>query len=175
MSLRPADAQRTTYLETFPAWLASDDMMAGIARDNADFQNTMRELHVAGAFLQELAVEMGFGESVVEDLCHKLGRVAMGLAINEIDPEKWTIKFYDLLSSFDFMSSTPTLFNSGTLRPQLSSCYLTSIPDNLDGIFSATSMVSPSLTSHLARFPVSMVGDSAGILISIGINCSRFA
>ncbi|MGR8920052.1 MAG: ribonucleoside-diphosphate reductase subunit alpha [Gammaproteobacteria bacterium] len=64
-------------------------------------------------------------------------RVAMGLAINEIEPETWTIKFYDLLSSFDFMSSTPTLFNSGTLRPQLSSCYLTSVPDDLDGIFSA--------------------------------------
>jgi ribonucleoside-diphosphate reductase alpha chain len=64
-------------------------------------------------------------------------RVAMGLAINEIEPEAWTIKFYDLLSSFDFMSSTPTLFNSGTLRPQLSSCYLTSIPDDLDGIFEA--------------------------------------
>lgn len=64
-------------------------------------------------------------------------RVAMGLAINEIDTESWTIKFYDLLSSFDFMSSTPTLFNSGTLRPQLSSCYLTTVPDDLDGIFSA--------------------------------------
>ncbi|MCB1746589.1 MAG: ribonucleoside-diphosphate reductase subunit alpha [Gammaproteobacteria bacterium] len=64
-------------------------------------------------------------------------RVAMGLAINEIEPEAWTIRFYDLLSTFDFMSSTPTLFNSGTLRPQLSSCYLTSVPDDLDGIFSA--------------------------------------
>jgi ribonucleoside-diphosphate reductase alpha chain len=64
-------------------------------------------------------------------------RVAMGLAINEIEPEAWTVKFYDLLSSFDFMSSTPTLFNSGTLRPQLSSCYLTTVPDDLDGIFSA--------------------------------------
>lgn len=64
-------------------------------------------------------------------------RVAMGLAINEIEPENWAIQFYDLLSSFDFMSSTPTLFNSGTLRPQLSSCYLTSVPDDLDGIFSA--------------------------------------
>ncbi|MFT4582986.1 MAG: ribonucleoside-diphosphate reductase alpha chain [Gammaproteobacteria bacterium] len=64
-------------------------------------------------------------------------RVAMGLAINEVNTEDWAIKFYDLLSSFDFMSSTPTLFNSGTLRPQLSSCYLTSIPDDLDGIFSA--------------------------------------
>jgi len=64
-------------------------------------------------------------------------RVAMGLAINELDRERRAIEFYELLSSFDFMSSTPTLFNSGTLRPQLSSCYLTSVPDDLDGIFSA--------------------------------------
>ncbi|BAN68587.1 ribonucleoside-diphosphate reductase subunit alpha [endosymbiont of unidentified scaly snail isolate Monju] len=64
-------------------------------------------------------------------------RVAMGLAINEIDREERAIEFYELLSSFDFMSSTPTLFNSGTLRPQLSSCYLTTVPDGLDGIYSA--------------------------------------
>ena len=64
-------------------------------------------------------------------------RVAMGLAINELDRENRTIEFYELLSSFDFMSSTPTLFNSGTCRPQLSSCYLSTVPDNLDGIFSA--------------------------------------
>jgi len=64
-------------------------------------------------------------------------RVAMGLAINEIDREARAIEFYELLSSFDFMSSTPTLFNSGTLRPQLSSCYLTTVPDDLDGIFAA--------------------------------------
>ncbi len=64
-------------------------------------------------------------------------RVAMGLAMNEIDREARAIEFYTLLSSFDFMSSTPTLFNSGTLRPQLSSCYLTQIPDNLHGIFGA--------------------------------------
>ena len=64
-------------------------------------------------------------------------RVAMGLAINELDRESKTIEFYELLSSFDFMSSTPTLFNSGTCRPQLSSCYLSTVPDNLDGIFSA--------------------------------------
>jgi ribonucleoside-diphosphate reductase alpha chain len=64
-------------------------------------------------------------------------RVAMGLAIQEIDREERAIEFYDLLSSFDFMSSTPTLFNSGTLRPQLSSCYLTTVPDDLDGIFGA--------------------------------------
>jgi ribonucleoside-diphosphate reductase alpha chain len=64
-------------------------------------------------------------------------RVSMGLAINEVHREERAIEFYNLLSSFDFMSSTPTLFNSGTLRPQLSSCYLTTIPDDLDGIFSA--------------------------------------
>ncbi len=64
-------------------------------------------------------------------------RVAMGLAINEIDRETRAIEFYNLLSSFDFMSSTPTLFNSGTLRPQLSSCYLTTVPDHLDGIYGA--------------------------------------
>ncbi len=64
-------------------------------------------------------------------------RVAMGLALNEMEPEQRSIEFYDLLSTFDFMSSTPTLFNSGTLRPQLSSCYLTTVPDDLDGIFGA--------------------------------------
>jgi len=64
-------------------------------------------------------------------------RVAMGLAIREIDREARAIEFYELLSSFDFMSSTPTLFNAGTLRPQLSSCYLTTVPDDLDGIYSA--------------------------------------
>ena len=64
-------------------------------------------------------------------------RVAMGLAGPEVDREERTIEFYNLLSTFDFMSSTPTLFNSGTLRPQLSSCYLTTVPDDLDGIFSS--------------------------------------
>ena len=64
-------------------------------------------------------------------------RVAMGLAMEEDKKEERAIEFYKLLSSFDYMSSTPTLFNSGTLRPQLSSCYLTTIPDDLDGIFGA--------------------------------------
>jgi ribonucleoside-diphosphate reductase alpha chain len=64
-------------------------------------------------------------------------RVAMGLAVCEIDREARAIEFYDLLSSFDFMCSTPTLFNSGTLHPQLSSCFLTTISDDLDGIFKA--------------------------------------
>jgi ribonucleoside-diphosphate reductase alpha chain len=62
-------------------------------------------------------------------------RVAMGLALQEDDRNARAIEFYELLSSFDFMSSTPTLFNSGTLRSQLSSCYLTTVPDNLDGIY----------------------------------------
>jgi ribonucleoside-diphosphate reductase alpha chain len=62
-------------------------------------------------------------------------RVACGLALREIDREAKAIEFYDLLSSFDFMASTPTLFNSGTPRAQLSSCFLTTVPDDLDGIF----------------------------------------
>ncbi|MFA7242394.1 MAG: ribonucleoside-diphosphate reductase subunit alpha [Sulfuricellaceae bacterium] len=64
-------------------------------------------------------------------------RVAMGLALNEIDREARAIEFYNLLSSFDFMSSTPTLFNAGSRRSQLSSCYLTTVSDDLDGIFEA--------------------------------------
>ena len=62
-------------------------------------------------------------------------RVAMGLSLKETDRETRAIEFYEILSSFDFMSSTPTLFNSGTLRSQLSSCYLTTVPDDLDGIY----------------------------------------
>ena len=64
-------------------------------------------------------------------------RVAMGLSLNEINREARAIEFYNLLSSFDFMSSTPTLFNSGTQRSQLSSCYLTTVSDNLEGIYDA--------------------------------------
>ena len=64
-------------------------------------------------------------------------RVAMGLALNEADRDSRAIEFYELLSSFDFMSSTPTLFNSGTLRSQLSSCYLTTVSDDLGGIYDA--------------------------------------
>ena len=64
-------------------------------------------------------------------------RVAMGLALNEVDREACAIEFYQVLSRFDFMSSTPTLFNSGTCRSQLSSCYLTTVPDDLDGIYEA--------------------------------------
>ena len=64
-------------------------------------------------------------------------RVAMGLSLGEIDREARAIEFYNVLSSFDFMSSTPTLFNAGTRRSQLSSCYLTTVADDLDGIYEA--------------------------------------
>ena len=64
-------------------------------------------------------------------------RVAMGLALRETDREARAIEFYDVLSKFDFMSSTPTLFNSGTLRSQLSSCYLSTVSDDLEGIYEA--------------------------------------
>jgi ribonucleoside-diphosphate reductase alpha chain len=64
-------------------------------------------------------------------------RVAMGLAIQELNREERAVEFYQLLSSFDFMSSTPTLFNSGTTHSQLSSCYLTTVADDLDGIYEA--------------------------------------
>ena len=64
-------------------------------------------------------------------------RVAMGLALNEVNREERAIEFYNVLSTFDFMSSTPTLFNSGTQRSQLSSCYLTTVADDLDGIYEA--------------------------------------
>lgn len=64
-------------------------------------------------------------------------RVAMGLAIAEKDKERRAIEFYDLLSSFDYMCSTPTLFNSGTPRSQLSSCFLSTVPDDLSGIYNA--------------------------------------
>ena len=66
-----------------------------------------------------------------------LMRVAMGLALNEVDRETRAIEFYEVLSSFRFTSSTPTLFNSGTLHSQMSSCYLTTVQDDLHGIFSA--------------------------------------
>ncbi|AGF49312.1 ribonucleoside-diphosphate reductase subunit alpha [Candidatus Kinetoplastidibacterium galati] len=62
-------------------------------------------------------------------------RVAMGIAIREQDKNQKAIEFYNVLSSFDFMSSTPTLFNSGTKHAQMSSCYLTTVPDNLEGIY----------------------------------------
>jgi ribonucleoside-diphosphate reductase alpha chain len=62
-------------------------------------------------------------------------RVAMGLALNEENKEEWAIKYYDMFSQFLYTSSTPTLFNSGSVRSQLSSCYLNTFDDSIDGIF----------------------------------------
>ncbi len=64
-------------------------------------------------------------------------RVAMGISLKETNRDEQAIEFYQALSNFDFMCSTPTLFNSGTLRPQLSSCFLTTVPDDLAGIYDA--------------------------------------
>ncbi|MDZ7811430.1 MAG: ribonucleotide reductase N-terminal alpha domain-containing protein [Arhodomonas sp.] len=89
-------------------------------------------------------------------------RVAMGLALEEIDREAQSETFYDLLSSFDFMSSTPTLFNAGTLRPQLSSCYLTTIGDDLDRIYSGIRQTTPCRPS------------SPGVSATTGPGCGRW-
>ena len=62
-------------------------------------------------------------------------RVAMGLAINEENKDEKAIEFYDLLSKNLFINGTPTLFNSGTTHPQLSSCYLSTVDDSINGIF----------------------------------------
>lgn len=65
-------------------------------------------------------------------------RVAMGVALGEeANHTEWAIKFYDLISSFDYMPSTPTLFNAGTVRPQMASCYVTHVEDSLGDIFNA--------------------------------------
>jgi ribonucleoside-diphosphate reductase alpha chain len=67
-------------------------------------------------------------------------RVAMGLALNESDQKnERAIEFYEILSTFRFISSTPTLFNSGTPHPQLSSCYLSTVMDDLEHIFKMVS------------------------------------
>jgi ribonucleoside-diphosphate reductase alpha chain len=62
-------------------------------------------------------------------------RVAMGLALNEVNRDASAIEFYNVLSERDFMNSTPTLFNSGLVRSQLASCFLTTIGDDLESIY----------------------------------------
>lgn len=79
------------------------------------------------------------GEARIEVPQYFWMRVAMGLALNEDDREARAIEFYDALSTLRVVSATPTLFNSGTRHPQLSSCYLTTVADDLEGIFEAVS------------------------------------
>lgn len=77
----------------------------------------------------------GDKKKVYEMPQHFWMRVAMGLAINEDNPTARAVEFYDVMSRFDYCPSTPTLFNSGTMRPQMSSCYVGYVPDDLKGIF----------------------------------------
>ncbi len=141
-----ADAKEH-YLDYFPKFIKK-----GIAADLLDAKLAQFDLKkLAEALVPERDLQFGYlGLQTLYDryFLHIHGtriempqafymRVAMGLALNEIDREARAIEFYNLLSSFDFMSSTPTLFNSGTQRSQLSSCYLTTVSDDLDGIYEA--------------------------------------
>ncbi|MGQ0684950.1 ribonucleoside-diphosphate reductase subunit alpha [Bradyrhizobium sp.] len=135
----------TRYADYFPAYLKT-----GIAAELLDPELGRFDLTtIAAALKPERDLKFQFlGLQTLYDryFLHVRGkrielpqaffmRVAMGLALREIDREAKATEFYDLLSSFDFMASTPTLFNAGTLRPQLSSCFLTTVSDDLDGIF----------------------------------------
>lgn len=66
---------------------------------------------------------------------HMFMAIAMFLAHREKEPNEWAVKFYDILSKFEVMSATPTLANARSTRHQLSSCYVGSMPDNIEGIF----------------------------------------
>ncbi|WP_334190288.1 ribonucleoside-diphosphate reductase subunit alpha [Noviherbaspirillum sp.] len=135
------------YVDYFPRYIKK-----GIEAELLDDKLMQFDLQkLAGALVPERDLQFGYlGLQTLYDryFLHIEGtriempqafymRVAMGLALNEIDREARAIEFYNLLSSFDFMSSTPTLFNSGTQRSQLSSCYLTTVADDLDGIYEA--------------------------------------
>ena len=141
-----ADAQ-AAYLEYFPRFIKK-----GIEADLLDAKLAQFDLKMLGeALVPDRDLQFGYlGLQTLYDryFLHIRDvriempqafymRVAMGLALNEINREARAIEFYNLLSSFDFMSSTPTLFNSGTLRSQLSSCYLTTVSDDLEGIYDA--------------------------------------
>src|SRR5262245_43508419 len=138
---------RSRYAEYFPGFIEH-----GIAAGLLDPRLKQFDLRSLGAAL-DASRDLKFGYLGLQTLydryfIHVDGRrielpqaffmrVAMGLALNEAEPEARAIEFYNVLSSFDFMSSTPTLFNSGTHRSQLSSCYLTTVSDDLEGIYDA--------------------------------------
>jgi ribonucleoside-diphosphate reductase alpha chain len=138
---------RGRYAEYFPGFIAT-----GISAGLLDPRLQQFDLQSLGTAL-DVSRDLKFGYLGLQTLydryfLHVDGRrielpqaffmrVAMGLALNEVEREARAIEFYNVLSSFDFMSSTPTLFNSGTHRSQLSSCYLTTVSDNLEGIYDA--------------------------------------
>jgi len=135
------------YVEYFPAYIAK-----GIAAELLDPALAEFDLaRLAKALVADRDLQFGYiglqpcsdryflhmNEVRIEMPQAFYMRVAMGLALRESDREARAVEFYNLLSSFDFMSSTPTLFNSGTRRSQLSSCYLTTVSDDLEGIYDA--------------------------------------
>ncbi len=137
----------TRYADYFPGFVKQ-----GIAAELLDPRLAQFDLHLLGKAL-DASRDLQFGYLGLQTLYdryflhieeHRIElpqaffmRVAMGLALNEIHREARAIEFYNVLSRFDFMSSTPTLFNAGTLHSQLSSCYLTTVSDDLDGIYQA--------------------------------------
>jgi ribonucleoside-diphosphate reductase alpha chain len=141
------EAMATRYADYFPEYIKK-----GVAAELLDERLAQFDLARLGAQLSA-ARDLKFGYLGLQTLYDRyflhieeqrielpqafFMRVAMGLSLNEIDREARAIEFYNLLSSFDFMSSTPTLFNSGSRRSQLSSCYLTTVSDDLDGIYEA--------------------------------------
>ena len=137
----------TRYAEYFPSFIKRGIEAELLDRDMANFDlprlanelTASRDLQFSYLGLQTLYDRyfLHINENRIELPQAFFMRVAMGLALREGDRNARAIEFYHLLSSFDFMSSTPTLFNSGAVRSQLSSCYLTTVPDNLDGIFEA--------------------------------------
>jgi ribonucleoside-diphosphate reductase alpha chain len=141
----PAADPEVSYVDYFPAYVRLGVELGRLDPDLADYDLD----RLAAAVRPERDLRFDFlGAQTLHDryLLHDGGtryelpqafflRVAMGLALREDDREARAIEFYELLSSFDFMCSTPTLFNSGTTRPQLSSCFLTTVDDDLRGIF----------------------------------------
>jgi ribonucleoside-diphosphate reductase alpha chain len=141
------EAMKTRYAEYFPQFIAK-----GVKNELLDEKLQQFDLERLGAALKPerdlqfdyLGLQTLFDRYFLHVRKQRIElpqaffmRVAMGLSLNEIDREARAIEFYEVLSSFDFMSSTPTLFNAGTLRSQLSSCYLTTVADDLGGIYDA--------------------------------------
>lgn len=75
------------------------------------------------------------GNKPIELPQHMFMAIAMFLAHREKEPNEWAVKFYDVISKFEVMCATPTLANARSTRHQLSSCYVGSMPDNIEGIF----------------------------------------
>ncbi|MDO9419405.1 MAG: ribonucleoside-diphosphate reductase subunit alpha [Herminiimonas sp.] len=143
----PQEDMRTRYAEYFPQFIAK-----GVKNELLDERLLQFDLARLGAALKPerdlkfdyLGLQTLFDRYFLHVRKQRIElpqaffmRVAMGLSLDEIDREARAIEFYEIMSSFDFMSSTPTLFNAGTLRSQLSSCYLTTVADDLGGIYDA--------------------------------------